>query len=155
MNIYDDLYRSLDHDVVVTVDIAELVQALDYSEDATQLKYRGCLDWLPFVMLNKLHHRQMTTLIESLLADGLTCPLNVSYGGEGWGFGMGNGHHRLIAALLCGIKYIDVYVTCGIDFTLSSPGRLDLDLPDHLVPELSEVSADVGAVFDYHACKFY
>jgi hypothetical protein len=28
---------------------------------------------------------------------------------------MGNGHHRLLAALLCGITHCDIYVTDGCD----------------------------------------
>ena len=67
-------------------------------------------------------------LIESLLENGQTVPLNVSR----WcgAFEMGNGHHRMCAMLLCGFETVDIVVTENLDFYQSEDNYLDISYSD-------------------------
>lgn len=108
---------------IVPVKIVDLLNTLDGSIDVDGD------DWVAGMFANKVLDYQMGGLIESLLDRGLCTPLNLVHDGtdpvalpEG-DYGaliMGNGHHRLVAALLCGIEEIDVYVTNWIDHVKSS-----------------------------------
>ena len=100
---------------IVPVKIVDLLNTLDGSMDV------GYLDWVEHMFVAKVTDHQMGGLVESLLNRGLCTPLNVVYDYDYDGaLVMGNGHHRLVAALLCGIEEIDVYVTDYIDHEKSS-----------------------------------
>ena len=105
----DALYASLYSHTSVRVNLAKLLTLLDGSCDVEDHD-----NWLAAAFVEKICDDQMSYLIDSILEEGMLCPLNIisSY----WGFTFGNGHHRLIAALLCGIEEIDVVVTEGIDW---------------------------------------
>lgn len=109
MTIRDLLTDSYDNDgAVVTVPVATLVRTLAGSCDVPVVHYGH---WLHDLMIQKLYDDNMGDLIDIILSEGLTIPLNVNYREWEDAFYMGNGNHRLILALLCGIEHIDVYVT--------------------------------------------
>ena len=86
------------------INIAELIKALDGSCDC------GTHDeWLIDCFGDKATDYLFPALLASILENGLTLPLNViRNNGE---VIMGNGHHRLVAALLCGIEDISIVVS--------------------------------------------
>lgn len=98
---------------VVPVKIVDLLNTLDGSIDV------GNNNWVAGMFASKVMDYQMGGLVESLLDRGLCTPLNLvcDYDGK---LIMGNGHHRIVAALLCGIEEICVYVTDWIDHEKSS-----------------------------------
>lgn len=98
---------------IVPVKIVDLLNTLDGSIDI------GDDNWIAGMFASKVMDYQMGGLIESLLNRGLCTPLNLVYDFHGKLI-MGNGHHRIVAALLCGIEEIDVYVTGYIDHEKSS-----------------------------------
>lgn len=102
----------------VVVDVAELVRTLVGSCDVDDVE-----DWLGAVMLYKLRDGQMGALIESVLEHGMTVPLEVCSWGERPEWRMGNGHHRLIAALLCGLHEIPVLPN-NTSRSVDSSGRI-------------------------------
>ena len=123
MTIRDLLTDSYDQDgAVVTVPVASLIRTLAGSCDVPFVDYGH---WLHDLMIQKLYDDNMGDLIDIILSEGLTIPLNVNYVDYGDEFVMGNGNHRLILALLCGIEYVDVYVTDRIEHTRS--GGYDWD----------------------------
>ena len=75
------------------------------------------------MFMNKVLDVEIGYLIESLLENGQTVPLNVSWGGGA--FEMGNGHHRMCAMLLCGFETVSIIVTEYIDFFYSEDKSLD------------------------------
>ena len=105
----DALYASLYSRTPVRVNLAKLLSILDGSIDVEDYD-----NWIAAAFVDKIRDDQMSYLIDSILEEGMLCPLNVI--SDYWGFTFGNGHHRLIAALLCGIEEIDVVVTEGIDW---------------------------------------
>ena len=87
------------------INIAELIKALDGSCDI------GTHDeWLIDCFSDKATDDQFPALLASILENGLTLPLNVILNDDGEVI-MGNGHHRLVAALLCGIEDISIVVS--------------------------------------------
>ena len=87
------------------INIAELIKALDGSCDC------GTHDeWLIDCFGDKATDDQFPALLASILENGLTLPLNVIRNNNGEVI-MGNGHHRLVAALLCGIEDISIVVS--------------------------------------------
>lgn len=87
------------------INIAELIKALDGSCDC------GTHDeWLIDCFYYKATDDQFPALLASILESGLTLPLNVIRNNNGEAL-MGNGHHRLVAALLCGIEDISIVVS--------------------------------------------
>ena len=87
------------------INIAELIKALDGSCDI------GTHDeWLIDCFGDKATDDQFPALLASILENGLTLPLNVILNDYGEVI-MGNGHHRLVAALLCGIEDISIVVS--------------------------------------------
>ena len=87
------------------INIAELIKALDGSCDI------GTHDeWLIDCFCDKATDDQFPALLASILENGLTLPLNVILNDYGEVI-MGNGHHRLVAALLCGIEDISIVVS--------------------------------------------
>lgn len=98
---------------MVPVRIVDLLNTLDGSMDV------GDDDWVAGMFAHKVLDYQMGGLVESLLNRGLCTPLNLVRDCDG-SLLMGNGHHRLVAALLCGIEEIYVYVTDYIDHEKSS-----------------------------------
>ena len=106
---------------IVRVPLALLVRSLDGScDDWRWDKDTRCAQWFERIMQNKMLDSQMGYLIDSLLDNGLVTPLNVRYHPDDELFTMGNGHHRLIAALLCGIEWADIHVTQNTDWSLST-----------------------------------
>ena len=105
----DALYWSLRSHAPVRVNLAKLLSFLDGSIDVEDYD-----NWLAAAFVDKILDRQMSYLIDSILEEGMLCPLNII--SNYWGFTFGNGHHRLIAALLCGIEEIDVVVSERIDW---------------------------------------
>ena len=105
----DALYASLYSRTPVRVNLAKLLSILDGSIDVEDYD-----NWIAAAFVDKIRDDQMSYLIDSILEEGMLCPLNVI--SDYWGFTFGNGHHRLIAALLCGIEEIDVVVSEGIDW---------------------------------------
>ena len=87
------------------INIAELIKALDGSCDC------GTHDeWLIDCFSDKATDDQFPALLASILENGLTLPLNVIRNDYDEVL-MGNGHHRLVAALLCGIEDISIVVS--------------------------------------------
>ena len=109
MNTADVLVKSYSLGSVETVNLIDLINTL-----AGSLDCGDSIDWLDYVFVEKVRARQMSTIVNSILDNGMTCPLNVIFDGNT--FIMGNGHHRLIAALLCGIEDIPIYVTRHINW---------------------------------------
>lgn len=101
------------------VPLADLIRELDGSIDAC---YWDGRDWFEQIAMDKAGDPSMGDLLNSILENGLTVPLNViSYSDDT--VIMGNGHHRLILAALCGIETIGVYRSEeGIDWSISSIG---------------------------------
>ena len=106
----------------IMVPLVELINTLDGSEDAT-----GWNDewWFDEIAKEKASDDNMGDLLDSILEEGLFIPLNVVTNGSE--LEMGNGHHRLILATLCGIETIGVYVTRRLDWTLSVSEDWDED----------------------------
>ena len=129
----------------VRVPISDLIKTLSGSCD-----YGDEGPWLMGIFNMKLADNEMGWLIDSVLENGLVTPLNVirKWDGE---FEMGNGHHRLVAALLCGIEEIDVVVTSGIDWTCSSDDDMEYEYDvyeayDVWYPILWEIKAEIGSL---------
>ena len=127
----------------VSVPLAPLVKALAGSCDLVDHDKDS---WLANAFLDKLQDYEMGYLTESILENGLTMPLNILAERDG-SFIMGNGHHRLIAALLCGIEVIDVVVSYNIDFSRTSGGdKPNLDRFEAFRWILEDVRSDVGSL---------
>ena len=109
--MYDLLFESRAYHKPVTVNIYDLLDCLDGSVDVGKGD-----DWITDMFIDKIDDiSTMVWLLPSILHNGLQCPLNVVY--EYGMFKMGNGHHRLVLALLCGIEEIQVIVsTSSCDF---------------------------------------
>lgn len=99
-----------DHSMITSygtqiVQTAALVRALAHSVD-----YSGNdADWFAPTFVDKILDHGFSKAIDWVLNDGLKCPLNVIFKNGEWT--MGNGHHRLFAAILCGIEEIEIDVT--------------------------------------------
>ena len=126
--MYDLLDESLRTGKPVTVNIYDLLGHLDGSCDV------GDDDgWIMDMFTDKIGDvSTMVWLLPSILHNGLQCPLNVVHS-FGYGrFIMGNGHHRLVLALLCGIEEIEVIVSDG-----------GCDFRNSEIPGLYEESVDL------------
>ena len=119
MNTIQMLRDSYETGDVVTVDIADLLRNLDGSCDVG-----GEGDWIGRMFMEKVLDNEIGYLIESLLENGQTVPLNII--GYGSGFEMGNGHHRLCAMLLSGFDTVDVVVDECMSFCGSEDDSLDM-----------------------------
>ena len=127
----------------VRVPISDLVKTLTGSCD-----YGAGGPWLMGIFNMKLADSAMGWLIDSVLENGLVTPLNVVRNRNGK-FEMGNGHHRLVAALLCGIEHIDVVVTHDIDWNCSSDDDMEYEYDVYEAYEvwysiLWEIRAEIG-----------
>lgn len=124
--MYDLLDESLRTGKPVTVNIYDLLDHLEGSSDV------GDDDgWIMDMFIDKVSDiSTMVWLLPSILHNGLQCPLNVMY--DYGRFIMGNGHHRLVLALLCGIEEIQVIVSDG-----------SLDFRNSEIPGLDEESVDL------------
>lgn len=114
MELRDRLIEGYKSDTIVkNVALADLLYELDGSIDS-----RGDADeWLINIMWIKIGAAATPLLIWNMLRSGLQTPLNVMIKrGE---LLMGNGHHRLIAALLCGITHADIVVTDSCDHSVT------------------------------------
>ena len=141
--VTEQLLDSFQNYTPVRVPVSDLIKTLSGSCD-----YGDEGPWLMGIFNMKLADYEMGWLIDSVLENGLVTPLNVIRRGNG-NFRMGNGHHRLIAALLCGIEEIDVVVTRGIDWTCSSDDDMeyeyDVDEAYHVwYSILWEIRAEIG-----------
>lgn len=143
--VIEQLLDSFQNYAPVRVPISDLIKTLSGSCD-----YGWGESWLMGIFNTKLADHEMGWLIDSVLENGLVTPLNVLLK-EGGRFEMGNGHHRLVAALLCGIEQIDVVVTKGIDWTCSSDDDME---EEYDVDEASnvwywflrEIKAEIGSL---------
>lgn len=118
MNTIQKLRDSYETGDVVTIDIVDLLRNLYGSCDV------GSGDtWIERMFMEKVLDNEIGYLIESLLENGQTVPLNII--GYGSGFEMGNGHHRLCAMLLSGFDTVDVVVDECMNFRSSEDDSLD------------------------------
>ena len=133
--MYDLLFKSRDEDIPVTVNIYDLLDHLEGSVDVGDDD-----DWIADMFVDKINDiSTMVWLLPSILHNGLQCPLNVVY--EYGQFKMGNGHHRLVLALLCGIEEIQIIVSAGCcDFENS---------------EIQDNEQDSWIIYDSDAQIFY
>lgn len=115
------------------INIAELIKALDGSCDC------GTHDeWLIDCFGDKATDDQFPALLASILESGLTLPLNVIRNNDGEVL-MGNGHHRLVAALLCGIEDISIVVSeNNCDWHSTSYEDDSIEYGGELIPERSD-----------------
>ena len=115
------------------INIVELIKALDGSGDF------GVYDeWVTECFYSKARDDQFPALLASILENGLTLPLNVirNYNGK---VIMGNGHHRLVAALLCGIEDISIVVSENdCDWHSTSYEDDSIEYGGELIPEWSD-----------------
>lgn len=96
------------------ISIVEFINALDGSVD-----FPNDNDWVAECFQHKTADETFPGILASILEQGLTLPLNAVRWGNA--VGMGNGHHRLVAALLCGIETITIVVSDGdCDFDSTS-----------------------------------
>lgn len=102
----EKLKWSYDNDEVVTVPLIDFIYTLAYSIDSGW--YPG-IEWIDSIICDKVTDDSMGYLIDSLSNEGFLCPLNVIRHSDDE-FIMGNGNHRLIAALFCGFTEIPVLV---------------------------------------------
>lgn len=86
------------------ISIVELINALDGSVD-----YYDENDWIESCFKYKTADKKFPGILASILEQGLTLPLNAVRWDDA--VLMGNGHHRLVAALLCGIETITIVVS--------------------------------------------
>ena len=129
--VIEQLLYSCQNYMPVRVPISDLIKTLSGSCDYGQGE-----SWLIGVFNMKLGDNEMGWLIDSVLENGLVTPLNVILKEGSW-FQMGNGHHRLVAALLCGIEHIDVVVTRSVNWECSSDD--DMEEEWDVVDEASNV----------------
>ena len=86
------------------ISIVEFINALDGSTD-----YSDSRDWVAECLRYKTKDLEFPGILASILEHGLTLPLNAVRWGDD--VVMGNGHHRLAAALLCGIETMTIVVS--------------------------------------------
>ena len=108
----------------IMVPLVDLINTLDGSVDANGWDGEW---WFDEIATEKAADDNMGDLLDSILEEGLFIPLNVVSNGDD--LMMGNGHHRLILAALCGIETIGVYVSHRIDWRLSESRDWDNDYP--------------------------
>ena len=115
------------------INIAELIKALDGSCDI------GTHDeWLIDCFSYKATDDQFPALLASILENGLTLPLNIIRDNDDEII-MGNGHHRLVAALLCGIEDISIVVSeNGCDWRSTSYEDDSIEYCGELIHECSD-----------------
>ena len=118
MNTIQKLRNSYKTGDAVTVDIVDLLRNLDGSCDVG-----NDIAWVERMFMEKVLDNEIGYLIESLLENGQTVPLNII--GYGSRFEMGNGHHRLCAMLLSGFDTVDVVVDEDMEFCNSEDNSLD------------------------------
>lgn len=85
--------------------------------EATGSLDMGGIDWEE-ILANKVSHAHFDNLCDTLMREGFTMPIvlsdnNAANNGYGQGYTLGNGHHRLCAAILLGIDEIPVVITSG------------------------------------------
>ena len=141
--VIEQLLDSFQNYTPVRVPVSDLIKTLSGSCD-----YGDGESWLMGIFNMKLSDYEMGWLIDSVLENGMITPLNVVRNWDG-DFEMGNGHHRLIAALLCGVEEIEVVVTRGIDWNCSSADDMeyeyDVDEAYHVwYSILWEIKAEIG-----------
>ena len=119
MNTIQKLRNSYETGDAVTIDIVDLLRNLNGSCDVG-----NDIAWVERMFMEKVLDNEIGYLIESLLENGQTVPLNII--GYGSGFEMGNGHHRLCAMLLSGFDTVDVVVDGCMNFWNSEDHSLDM-----------------------------
>lgn len=123
MDTLELLSSSLRTGYPVNVNIIDLLNTLSGSCDVGSGP-----EWVAEMFTRKVLDVEIGYLIESLLENGQTVPLNVSR----WcgAFEMGNGHHRLCAMLLCGFETVNIVATEHLDFYQSEDDSLDMSYSD-------------------------
>jgi hypothetical protein len=131
MELRDRLINGYGDDMIVkNVCIADLLYELDGSIDF----YGGDVDqWLIHCMWKKVAEEATPLLIWNMLRNGLQTPLNVVWNERYDTLKMGNGHHRLIAALLCGITHCDIYVTDDCDHSVTEGSFPHFKYDEHCI----------------------
>ena len=119
MNTIQKLRNSYETGDAVTIDIVDLLRNLNGSCDVG-----NDIAWVERMFMEKVMDNEIGYLIESLLENGQTVPLNII--GDGYIFEMGNGHHRLCAMLLSGFDTVDVVVDKCMSFWGSEDHSLDM-----------------------------
>jgi hypothetical protein len=104
---YDDL---LDEDVTYEVQSWDIENILYHvSESADFPEFDGSSSMWAYLIASKGGDHHTPILIERILEEGFTDPICL-YRTEYGGWGLGNGHHRLAAAILLGLDSIPVLV---------------------------------------------
>lgn len=127
--IEQELEAAFQAQTITIVNLADLIRDLTWSLDVSGSRDIWGSDdqWFAKIVVDKWADSCMGYLIDSILNYGFTVPLNVirrvdmmcddcfANSDEDCtcevAYGMGNGHHRLIAAALCGIEWIPVVVS--------------------------------------------
>ena len=125
------------------VPLVDLINTLDGSADACG--WNGDW-WFDEIAMEKAGDDNMGDLLDSILEEGLFVPLNVV--SDGHELEMGNGHHRLILAALCGIETIGVYVTYRLDWGLSESADWDADCERGKMWEQNPNNIDIYRAID-------
>ena len=114
--IRDAIIKSADEGArsPLRVNLAELVKVMNRSVDSTRYHNEN---WLTGIFIEKTRSDTMYDVMDAILEYGLLCPLNVIRHNDE--IVMGNGNHRLVASLLCGIEYIDIIVTDTFGYDLA------------------------------------
>lgn len=129
----------------VNVNIVDLLNTLSGSCDVG-----GGPEWIAEMFMSKVLDVEIGYLIESLLENGQTVPLNVSR----WcgAFEMGNGHHRMCAMLLCGFETVNIIATDHVDFFYSEDQSLDKEYTDEAEEVFDSMIDSLRSV--YYAAVF-
>ena len=128
---------------VENVSIIELINSIEWSVDWTEFETDHFLkNWYKTLFSDKILDPEFSIIIDELLNNGLLCPLNVIVSQRG--LVMGNGHHRLFAALLCGIEQLDISFTDDIDWETSEVNNYEWpEESNHYLDDLVEIAAAV------------
>lgn len=94
------------------------------------LDFHNGINWWE-ILANKVSHNHFDWLCDEIKRDGFTVPVVIVIDDDEWR--MGNGHHRLCAAILLGIEAIPVLFTDGDywRFEDSHDGNVELSEPSY------------------------
>lgn len=135
--ITEDGYFYSDDRVTWTVQMWNIADILHIvTESADFGEFEGSSSMWAYIFASKGGDAWTPALIERILEEGFTDPICI-YRTETGGWGLGNGHHRLVAAVLLGLDEIPVLVSDTLEayFPNASEGinletEYDLQDPD-------------------------
>ena len=88
---------------------------LEYVTGSVDISFHGRdVDWFE-ILAAKVSHDHFDTLVDTLDSEGFTMPIVLGESRLG-GYIIGNGHHRLCAAILLGMDEIPVIIDDGYDY---------------------------------------